>query len=177
MDGDDILDASTVTTTHHDHDGNAVRGARTQHELIALRHPLHRNPESPQPIAFVRIGAGQVVEQIGTVRERGLHALRDRIEELTIAGAVRQSDVEIARLLAKRKVGRTVYGKGENRRIITEDEGGTITLMHIRIDHGNAADPALGLHRACRYGHVVEDTESLAAVRPCVVRTAREIDG
>jgi hypothetical protein len=130
----------------------------------------------------VRIGAGEVERQARL--EAPIELLQRAVEGVqvfVVAAAVRQFDVEIARLLAERKVLRAMQRQGEDRRVVPEDGGGAVALVHVEVDdrdrqrRASARAPVLRLHQPRRDGRIVEDAEAAAPLSRRMVRAAGQV--
>ena len=102
----DVVHVGRIAAAHHDRHGHARgRGRRRRRTRRARRSPSTRQRQAAQPIAGVRIGAGQV-EHERRADARPSTARQMRVEQrqvLVVAGAVGELHVEIARSLRNGK--------------------------------------------------------------------------
>ena len=79
--------------------------APIKHAPVARFKPVVAELEAAQPVAFKRVGAGQVNHKAG-LKAAGHLVQRNfqRVQVVGIAAAIRQIHVQIARLLAMRKI-------------------------------------------------------------------------
>ncbi len=113
---------------------------------------------------FVGVGARDVEGEIGMATQCGCQPSLHGFEVVGITRAVGELDVQIARFLLEGEVVGAVNGQGEDRRVVTEDGGGPVPLVHVEIEDGRPAERALALEGPHRHRHVVEDAEALAPV-------------
>ena len=86
-------------------DRNARVAARVEDEAIAGPQAVDGELQAAEPIALVRIGAGEIEDEIRAVTvEDPREVLRERRQILVVSRAVLERDVEIALFLAERKV-------------------------------------------------------------------------
>jgi hypothetical protein len=137
-----------MAARHHDRDRQTGRAAEIQDQRVARAQSFLRQRESAEAIVAIRIGSGKIDREFGLrCRQRMTFAPLQCIKVVGVTGAIRQFDVEIAGLFAKRKIPGAVNRKGEHRRIICQDRGGAVALMHIAIQDCHAPDSILRLHR------------------------------
>ena len=92
-----------------------------------------------------------------------------------VFGAVRKGDVQVARLLAERKVRRAVQRHRIDAGVVPEDRGRAVPLVHVAVDNRAARGESVTLQHAGRDGHVVEHAVSGTVVGERVVGTASQI--
>jgi hypothetical protein len=95
--------------------------------------------------------------------------------------AIRQSNVEVPRLFARRKIGQRVHREREHGVIAGEDTGRAVALVNVQVDDRHAQGPSLprsiGLHHPRRHRDVVENAIAGAGGAVRVVSAAGEVDG
>ena len=90
---------------------------------------------------------------------------------------VLQADVEVGGDLANRVVLRAMHGKGEGARLVAQDVGGAVALVHVEIDDQNVPGQPLVQQDQRRHGHVVEGAEAGALRAPRMVAAAGGVAG
>ena len=113
---------------------------------------------------------------------KGLQGLVQGCQVRLIGAAIRQADIQIAGLFAKREVFFAMQGQCEHGGVARKHMGRPIALVHIQINHRHfhvlaVVPTCLGLHQACGHGDVVEHTKAPALMRIGVVRAARQVAG
>ena len=85
-----VLDTSGVSARENDDERGAALADRVEDQAVSPPQPLPREPEPPQLIVLVWIGASQVEHAFRTAR----HYLRERLTELLqVHGIVRSAGV------------------------------------------------------------------------------------
>jgi len=159
--------------------GDRKSGIETggEHTPVALAHPGGAERELAEPISFPRVGAGDVDRQVGArpCKSRGKRRF-ERLEVRPVGGAVREGNVEVGGLLAEREVLRAVDRVGEDRGVVVEDRGGTVSLVHVAVDHDDPCRESVALKDPRRHGGVVEDAVALPPLPERVVRPPGKVD-
>ena len=105
VNSDDGVDVRRIAAAHADDNRDVAVAARVEHQAIACAQAVDRQPEAAEPITFVRIGAGQIEDDVRPMRVEDRRQMRaERGQILVVSGAVFEGDVEIARFLAERKI-------------------------------------------------------------------------
>ena len=97
-----VVHFSGVAAGHRHGYRNAALPARFEHEAVAFCEALLADAEAAEPVVLVRVGSGEVDRELrsGSVQcflERALEG----VEVLSVVGAVREGDVQVALLLRK----------------------------------------------------------------------------
>ena len=126
--------------------------------------------EPAQPVATVRIDPGIVEEKIrrAATQKAGQEPL-EKIEIGPIAGPGIEREIDGALLLARRVVRAAVQGDRRNPRLVRQDRGRPVALVHVEIEDHDPPHPSLGQERQGGHGQIVEDTEAGAALAEGVV--------
>jgi hypothetical protein len=136
MDLDDCIDVTTIPAAHARRDRNPA--APIDDRSVALAESLDGKRQAPQSIATERIRAREVEHEVGSMPfEHDLERLAQTHEILIVTGPVGEGDVQIARLLAERKILLAMQLAGEDRRIVAKDRRRAVALVHIAIDDGD----------------------------------------
>ena len=91
-------DVLAVAAGDGDGDGDPHFAAGFEHHGVAARESVDGEGEAAQRVALVRIGAGQVDDELGArVAQHAGERVRERREIRLVAGAVGQLDVQRAR--------------------------------------------------------------------------------
>ena len=82
--------------------GNADLATLLEHDRVAAREAVEGEREPAEPVVLVRVGAGEIDDEIGapTARTRG-RARGEQREVLVVAGPSAKLDVETARPLCE----------------------------------------------------------------------------
>ena len=131
----------------------------------------------------MRVGAGQVEHGVGA--KTAVQFDQSQIQSVEvgrIARAVGQTDVQIARHFAERKVLLAVDRQRKHRIVACKDAGRAVALVHVEVDHRHARRSGelalrhlLALQHARRHGDVVEHAIPAARISTGVVRAAGQI--
>jgi hypothetical protein len=152
-----------------------TRSASPEHDGVAPPQTGHRQSHASQSIALVRIGAGEIEDQIGRC---GQHAIQGRLqlpEIPRIVDAVGQRHIEVAALLVERIVAGPVHRTGEHTWVVGEDRRRPVALMHVEVDHRHLADPSGLEQRHRRHRDVVEHAIPFTAIAESVMRAAGQV--
>ena len=176
--GDDRVDVPRVAAAHRDGDGQPAIAAGLEHHAIAGAQAVDGELQTPEPIAFVRVGAAEVEHQVGPMRvEDARQVAGERGEILIVSGPVLEGDVEVALLLPERKVVGAVQREREHRGLVPKDGGGAVPLVHVAVDDRRASDGALAQEDGRRDRDVVEHAVAFAAIAEGVMGAAGEVGG
>lgn len=94
--------------------------------------------EPAQPVAFKRVCAGQKEDQARLEAAlKFFQRMLKRLQVRAVGAAVGLFDIQIAGLLAERKVLLAVHGQREHTGVICKDAGCAVALVHIQVDHRN----------------------------------------
>ena len=167
-----------VISTADDPDERRDRQTGFQHIGVALSQSLVAQRQSPQPVAFVRIDAGDVEDEI---RRNVLKQVGQNVFEPgdigRVAGSVGQVDIQITGPPAHWKVLFAMHREGEDTRLVFENEGGSIALVDVQIDHQDLSDLAIIDQGSRSDADVVEDAETGAAHGAGVMAAAGRVAG
>jgi hypothetical protein len=94
------------------------------------------------------------------------------VEKQLVIRAVRESNINTACLLTKRKVVIGVHGHSEHVGIVPEDGGSTIALVYVQIDDSRAPDQPIMPKRGYSHCDVIKNAEACPFVPERVMRTA-----
>ena len=138
VDGHGIVDIVAVAARH----GNGNRYAPLIREiedfLVAPGQALQRQFEPSEPIALVRIRAGQIDHQLRLeAPSQDVECAGQRLQIVFVAAAIVQADVQVRRLLAERVVFLAVQRQGENGGVIAQNRRRAVALMYIQINDGD----------------------------------------
>jgi len=64
MNSDGVINIPSVPPRHSDSERNAERFAATENATVTLKQPGKTQTEAPQAVVVIRVGAGQVNNQI-----------------------------------------------------------------------------------------------------------------
>ena len=106
------------------------------------------------------------------MRHHPRQRVRQTVQILAIAGAVSEPDVERTRRLVGRIVVELMQGAGEDVRVVREDGGGAVAVVHVTVNDREPLTWRLALDRPDCDRHVVEQTEALAVARIRVMKPA-----
>ena len=142
MDRDDGVDVRRVAAAHRDDDRQIARAAGVEHDAIALAQPVDRELQPPEPIAFVRIGAGQIEDEVRPLTVE--HAAADaRSSAARYSSSPAPSSNVTSRSLTSLRNGKffaPCSEKREDRRVVAEDRGRAVALVDVAVDDGDARD-------------------------------------
>lgn len=144
------VDVTVVAPSDHAGDRNSGREAATDDVTIARVKPIRGQSQFAQPILDVRVNSGVIQNQFR--RERSQELRKMLLQRTHVCGVVRahwQVDIEISRAFPKREVGPAMHREREYGRIILEDAGGSVALVHIEVDDQDALDATVTHHGAC----------------------------
>ena len=141
--------------------------------------------KAAKPVTHMGISTRQIQHQPGCkVLVQQIQRLLQRLQVFIVRTAIGQFHIQVARLLAKRKVARPVQRQREHAGIAAKDMRRAVALVHVQVDDRYAqrlrrASAArtlpFGLHEACGHRNVVEHAKSAAFVGIGVVRAAGQI--
>src|SRR5439155_19896358 len=97
VNGDDGLDVRGVAATHDDDGRDVAVAERVKYKAIAGAQAVDCQLQTSKSIAFVRVGAREIEDDIGPppIEDPG-QMLAHRGEILVVSRAVREGDVEVA---------------------------------------------------------------------------------
>jgi hypothetical protein len=180
LDRDGDVEVVAVAAGHRQRDRDLERAEQAEDAAVARQQACGAELEAAEPVAFVRVGAGEIERQAERLLAVlvGEHAQGtvERAQVVGVAAAVGQGDVEVARRLAEREVPGAVERDREHARVAGEDRRRAVALVDVEVDDDDA-QRRLGLQQARRDGDVVEDAVAAAARRRRVVRAAGEVGG
>ena len=97
VDADGIVQPATVAASDGNGDGDSDLATQIDHHGISSREPVERERESPEPIAFVRVGSREIKHEVGC---GDCHHARERIGEKAevffVARSIAELDIEAA---------------------------------------------------------------------------------
>ena len=178
VDFDRVADLSCVAASHRDGDRDTTLATLLENPSVAFGQSFETQAETAKAIVVIRIGPGQVDDQIGMSEIEGRIQTVIKPQQVGIIGAgIGQFDIKVAGFLVERKIACTMHGKGEDAVVTGQNAGCAVALMDIAINDQHPPDTPLGLHRTGRNGGIVEDAKSLATIAECVMRAAGKIGG
>ena len=92
-----VVDVARVAAGHRQRDRDRARRERREHVLVAAREAALGEPEPPEAVVLVGIGAREVEDELGArALERLVQAALEVPQVLVVARAVGELDVEVA---------------------------------------------------------------------------------
>ena len=147
-----------------------------QHVFVTLCESLECQPEPAQPIAFVRIRAGEVHHQIrACVAQHFRQRPRQSRQILVVSHTVSQFLVAAPIHFVERKVLRAMHVERVHRIVVRKHGVCTVSLMHIEVHDTRATDLALRLQSTDGDRHIVEHAEPFAAIGKRVMCATGEV--
>ena len=154
VNGDDGVDVGSIAAAHGDGDrqAGAARQA-SKHDLVAVAQAVDRQLQPPEPIAFVRIGAGKIEDEI---RADAGSAPSVEVQRAALRGTPSSpvpSAAATSRSLTSLLNGKFFSPCIENVNtdgVAGEDRGGAVALVHVEIDDRDAAGVLVALQHARR---------------------------
>lgn len=132
--------------------------------------------EQAEAIVCVGVDPGIVEDQVRQAGECLVHQYLQIRQIGRIARTLGQAHVKIRRRLGPRPVILAMKRGGKDARLVGEDQGRPVAMVHIAINYRDTADRAF-LQQAFRGdGDIVEDAEACTAIRPGMMAAAGEID-
>lgn len=174
--GDRITHLSAVPAGNSDAYREPDLPTGLQHHRVASTQSVERQLQPTESIAFVRVGTRQIDHEISACGTQ--YARKVFIEEFqirSVAGAIRQFDVERTRYLVKREVLRAVHAEGEYGIIGRKAGVRSVPLMHVEIDDHRTTDQSQRLQTANGDGDIIKGAEPFATIRKRVMRAAGKI--
>jgi len=141
MDAHGVLEPLGIAARQEHGNRDLAGRGRFEEDAIAAAEILARELQPAQLILLEGIGARDVRDEIGTmaVQDRGNMSLQ-RGDVFRAARPLVQAHVEVARRLDRGIVVLVMHREGEDARILAEDRGGPVSLMHVQVDdRGDAA--------------------------------------
>ena len=132
------LDGVAVTAAQGDNEGAVLLQDQGEDDLVATAKALHGDGEASEPISVEGIDTGLIEDELWIEVENGRHSSRKLQQVFVITGSVFQFDVQFAALFSEGKVLPAMHRKGKDVGIIFEDLGGSITLVNVEVDDGEA---------------------------------------
>ena len=183
LDRDGDVEVVAVAAGHRQRDRNAQRAERGEDAAVALEQAGRAELEPAEPVAFVRVGAGEVEGEAERLRrvlarrapssarvERGAGSRRRRSRR---AGAMSRSLAALRNGKFFAPCSEIVNTLG----VAGEDRRRAVALVDVEVDDDDPAAARLRLQQPRRDGDVVEDAVAAAARRRRVMRAAGEIGG
>ena len=176
MDLDRVLGIGGVSPAEDAGDGNAPCAAFPDGEPVALVQAFLGELERSELITLVRVGPGLIDDE---VRPMPVQDLRnppgDVVHVHPVPIVVIEADIQIAALLGRIQVF-LVDREGINVRVFGEDEGRTVSLMEVAVDHHGPVNAAFALQAADGNGEIVQVAESFGLVGKAVVKPAGQVE-
>ena len=171
----EIVGIAAADDTGRRHPGGA---AGLDRESVAPGEPLVAEGEPAELVLHMGIDSGIVEHDVRPMAgDEGRQVGREHRVIDPIAGAGRDADVEIARLLGWRVVRLAVEREGEGLRLVLEDRGGAVALMNVEIDHQRPLDQSFLTQDPDCDGDIVEEAEACAVVGEGMVTAAGRVAG
>jgi SAM-dependent methyltransferase len=171
-----VVEVPAVASSQRDRDRDGRIPAGAQDQFVAAAKTPVRETETTQPVAFVRIGTGQVEDETWLeFDEQPGNCRRQRAEIFVVPRAVRKGDVQRARDFAERIVVVAMDGEGEDVRFAREDGCGPVPLMDIAIDEAMRCTQAsckVEWRSRCRSGRTSPRSETRGAPPARLAATA-----
>src|SRR5262245_27308317 len=165
-----------IPAPHRRHNRETALAAVCDDEFISSSESFNRQFQFPQPVALVGIDACLVEDKI---RPEIVEDLRKVLTEdakiFFVADVVGQINIERTNLFSCRKVFLAVHREAKDAWIVTEDCRGSVALMHVAINHGDAFSEPVALESARGNCDVVEHAVAFAVVGESVMRATRQI--
>jgi len=122
MDVDGLVDIAPVPTRHRHGDWNVPRRRRLEDAGVALLETGLAQTQPPDPIAMVRVRAGELNDQARRAPGKYLfERATQRLQIRNVLAAVGQRDIEVAARLVKRVVMFTVQRQRKYGRIVAKN--------------------------------------------------------
>jgi len=144
--------------------------------------PMHQQgrrviaPSGSTRRTFGASAARIVQHQVGPVLvQKRWQVLSQQAQVLLVARPVGEPDVHRRALLADREGARGVHREGRRPRLLAQDGGGAVALVHVQVYHQHSPRRSLGEQRQARDGKVVEGVEAAARCALRVVRPAAQV--
>ncbi len=115
VDVDGIEDVPAIAAGHGDDDGNRSSSALSQDHAISGGETLLGYRPATEAVLFMRIGAGQIDDEVGLAGMNGSsHAVLPCFEKTLIVGLIGEGQVEVAGYFDKGEVLAPVNREGED---------------------------------------------------------------
>ncbi len=132
------LDGVAVTATQGDNQRAVLLQDQVEDHLVATAKALHGDGEASEPIGVEWIDTGLIEDELWIEVENGRQSGGKLQQVFVIPSSVFQFDVQLAALFSEGKVLPAMHRKGKDVGIIFEDLGGSIALVNVEVDDGEA---------------------------------------
>ena len=167
-----------VAATDHRGHRDFPAAAALDHTAITVGDTLLGNTQSSQRVMLENIHPGIIQHQLRTHRvQQGFQRFEHRVQVIPVTHAQRQSHIQIAFLLAHRKVIFAMDGTGNRSWLIGKHGGGAITLMDIAIENQQSLHCPTGQELLRRKSQVIEDAETGTEIVMGMMGAPRQMTG
>ena len=171
-----VRNLTRVAAGEGDADGDAVAASEAEDESVAAAEAIDGEREAAELVFTVRIGAGDVEDEVGMKIVEGAGEVRVEDGEIVfVAEAIGEIGVESGGRPGLRIIVLLMNGESEDRGIAGKNGGGTVAVVDVGVDDHGSLDGTVVLEAADGDGDVVDDAEAFAVVGEGVMEAAADV--
>lgn len=160
MSADRLFNRIRIAAADRNHQRRSILPGLRDHNPVALREPIARERQTPEPVGSEAIDSGLEENKLrGKPPDLGKRAF-ESIEIFIVLRPVLQFYIENTLLFSKREVTRTMNREREDGDIVLKDRGCSIALVNIQVDHCEALQSCMRLGPGDRDSDIVKHAES-----------------